>query len=344
MGSKPAAVMGLLVMAMATAGCRHHERFDEDEWTQSGCIPDEWEEEHAPAERVRPSVIGWNADVSRALARRMGEASIVVVAYDTQLRVLEDCQVSSPTRYVYRTLGESRVDEAPLVSPEQLQEKLPLATEIEPTPGQTHRLARSQVGSWLASGAPIRLESLEGNCDGATHLVTAAEVGAYELYRSEELVDRRGVFRACVATTDPTPPEGCDNLLRLELSELAPRRTVELAPTQTQLEAGPDPATMTDEERIDHAKRLYVEGDEAFMSGNYEVALTKFETAYRVYVPNLHQFTFNIAMAAFELGDCARAKLAYQRFVDLVPDHPARAEAQERLLEIERSGCANGWR
>lgn len=334
----------MLVMAMATSGCRHHERFDEDEWTQSGCIPDEWEEEHAPAERIRPSVIGWNAEVSRSLSRRMGEASVLVVAYDTQLRVLEDCQIAMPTRYVYRTLGESQVDEARLVSPEQLREKLPLATEIEATPGQTHRLSRSQVGSWLASGAPVSLESLEGHCDDATHLVTAAEVGAYELYRSDELVDRRGVFRACTATADPTPPEGCDSLLRLELSELAPRRTVLLAPTQTPLEAGPDPATMSEEEKVEYAKRLYVEGDEAFMSGDYEVALTKFETAYRVYVPNLHPFAINIAAAAFELGDCAKAKLAYQRFLDLVPDHPARAQAMERLLEIERSGCADGWR
>ena len=336
--------MGMLVTALLVSGCRHHERFDDDEWTQSGCIPDEWEEEHGPAERTRPSVIGWNAEVSRALGRRMGEASIVVVAFDTQLRILEDCQVTSPTRYVYRTLGESKVDEARLVSPEQLEEKLPLATELEAAPGQTHRLARSQVGSWLASGAPVGLDSLQGSCDEATHLVTAADVGAYELYRSEELVDRRGVFRACTATTDPTPPEGCDNLLRLELTELAPRRTVHLAPTQTRLEPGPDPASMTDEERVEYAKQLYIDGDAAFMNGNYEEALTKFETAYRVYVPNLHQFTFNIAMAAFELGDCARAKLGYQRFLDLVPDHPSRAEAMERLLEIERSGCADGWR
>lgn len=36
-----------------------------------------------------------------------------------------------------------------------------------------------------------------------------------------------------------------------------------------------------------------------------------------------------------------KAKTAFQRFLDLVSEHPARKQAQEKLLEIERSGCAN---
>jgi hypothetical protein len=102
-----------------------------------------------------------------------------------------------------------------------------------------------------------------------------------------------------------------------------------------------DPSGMSDEEKLENAKTLYGEGDAALQSGDPATALQKFEEAYNTYAPSMHLFNFNIASAAYELGDCAKAKVAYQRFLDLVPDHPARGDAQEKLLEIERSGCAS---
>ena len=102
-----------------------------------------------------------------------------------------------------------------------------------------------------------------------------------------------------------------------------------------------DPAAMSDEEKLEVAKGLYGEGDTAFQAGSFQEALTKFEEAYNVYAPSFHVFNFNIGAAAYELGDCVKAKTAFQRFLDLVPEHPSRADAQEKLLEIDRSGCAN---
>lgn len=102
----------------------------------------------------------------------------------------------------------------------------------------------------------------------------------------------------------------------------------------------PDPATMSDEDKMNHAKNLYGEADAAFQSGDFATALSKFEEAYNYYAPSLHLFNFNIGAAAYELGDCVKAKTAFQRFLDLVPDHPERGTAQEKLIEIERSGCA----
>jgi hypothetical protein len=107
------------------------------------------------------------------------------------------------------------------------------------------------------------------------------------------------------------------------------------------LAATQDPATMSDADKLKHAKQLYGEGDAAFKSGDSATALTKFEEAYNVFAPNLHVFNINIGLAAQDLGDCVKAKTAFQRFLDLVSDHPARKQAQEKLLEIERSGCAN---
>ncbi|MEM6996653.1 MAG: outer membrane protein assembly factor BamD [Myxococcota bacterium] len=335
--------VGLLVVVTLASGCRHREYLDDDDWTQSSCIPREWQEEPERVEPVRPSVIGWNAEAAGALARRMGQSAIVVVAYDgAELRILNHCQVTSRSRYRYRPLGETRVDEARLVSAEQVQERMPLATDVAAAPGQPHRLSRAPIGGWSASGPRVDTGALQGDCTLATHVVTGAVVGAYELVRlgdSEEVIDRRGVFRACTETTRPGPPEGCDTLLRLELAALSPRRQLSLAPPQTEPEPGPDPTSMSDDERMEYAKQLYVEGDTAFESGDYVTALIKFETAYNVYVPQLHLFNFNIAMAAFELGDCLKTKVALERFLDLVAEHPSRNEAAEALLELERSGC-----
>ena len=93
------------------------------------------------------------------------------------------------------------------------------------------------------------------------------------------------------------------------------------------------------EQQIDYAKELYQQGEEALGKRDYKTAVAKFEEAYR-YAPDLHVFNFNIANAAFAGGNCAKAKTYFQRFLDTVPDHPERTSAQEKLLEIERSGCA----
>jgi hypothetical protein len=104
---------------------------------------------------------------------------------------------------------------------------------------------------------------------------------------------------------------------------------------------GPDPSTMSDEERVEQAKILYGEAEGSFADGDFTTALAKYEEAYHVYAPQLHVFNINIGMAAYETGDCVKAKTALQRFLDLVTDHPGRGAAQEKLIAIERSGCAN---
>jgi hypothetical protein len=121
---------------------------------------------------------------------------------------------------------------------------------------------------------------------------------------------------------------------------LALSLSMALAPLPA-LAATQDPSTMSDADKMARAKQLYGEGDKAFNSGDSATALTKFEEAYNTYAPSLHVFNMNIGLAAYDLGDCVKAKTAFQRFLDLVADHPARGQAQEKLLEIERSGCAN---
>ncbi len=110
------------------------------------------------------------------------------------------------------------------------------------------------------------------------------------------------------------------------------------APADT---AAADPSTMTPEQKLARAKTLFGEGTAALKGNDGATALTKFEEAYNVYAPDKHKFNFNIGAAAHMVGDCVKAKQAYQRFLDLVPEDPNRGEAQAKILEIDRSGCAN---
>ena len=102
-----------------------------------------------------------------------------------------------------------------------------------------------------------------------------------------------------------------------------------------------DPAAMTPEQKLEKAKQLFGEGNAALEAGDAVTALARFEDAYFNYTPERHKFNFNIGVAAYAAGDCVKAKAAWQRFLDLVPEDPNRGEAQLKILEIERSGCAN---
>ncbi|MBK6916673.1 MAG: tetratricopeptide repeat protein [Deltaproteobacteria bacterium] len=104
---------------------------------------------------------------------------------------------------------------------------------------------------------------------------------------------------------------------------------------------GGDPSAMTPEQKLERAKQLFGEGLGALEAGDNATALERFEDAYYNYTPDKHKFNFNIGIAAYGVGDCVKARAAFQRFLDLVPEDPNRGEAQVKIMEIDRSGCAN---
>ncbi len=93
------------------------------------------------------------------------------------------------------------------------------------------------------------------------------------------------------------------------------------------------------QQQMEYAKQQFAEGEKLLADGKAAEAVKKYETAYQ-YAPELHLLNYNIGVAAMQAGDCVKAKTAFQRFLDLVPEHEMRGDAQQQLLEIERSGCA----
>ena len=95
-------------------------------------------------------------------------------------------------------------------------------------------------------------------------------------------------------------------------------------------------APESSEQNLDYAKQLYADGEKAMEAGDFATAKAKYMAGY-AYAPELHVFTFNIAMAADAAGECAVAKKYFQHFVDLVPKHAERDTAKKRLAELEKS-------
>ncbi len=93
------------------------------------------------------------------------------------------------------------------------------------------------------------------------------------------------------------------------------------------------------QQQMEYAKQQFAEGEQLLAEGKAVEAVKKYETAYQ-YAPELHLLNYNIGVAAMQAGDCNKAKVAFQRFLDLVHEHEMRADAQQQLLDIERSGCA----
>lgn len=88
--------------------------------------------------------------------------------------------------------------------------------------------------------------------------------------------------------------------------------------------------------QLDQAKKVYAEGKALLEARNYVDAIYKFEEAYRL-APDKHLFNYNIASAAELAGDCVKAGRHYKMFLDLVPEHDARADATKALAKVEAS-------
>ena len=88
--------------------------------------------------------------------------------------------------------------------------------------------------------------------------------------------------------------------------------------------------------QLEQSKKLYQEGVEAMDKGEAQAALAAFQQGYAL-APELHVFNYNIAAAAEATGDCRLALKAYQRFLDLVPEHPERGNVEGKLADLRNS-------
>lgn len=97
-------------------------------------------------------------------------------------------------------------------------------------------------------------------------------------------------------------------------------------------EAPPPPDTLSDEEKLDWAKKLYMKAKAYHDAEDYYNSVIKYEEAYR-YAPDKHIFAYNLGIDAWELRDCARVKQYLQLFMIKDDSHPDLRKTAKEILD-----------
>lgn len=191
---------------------------------------------------TRPLVLEWPAADRAALeAQRAG--GVVVVRYGGgQMDVLRGCKAPGAYRYVPVTPKEEGLV---VRDATELAAAMPIHTaslEARLQRQQQLEVSTTIVGMYEAPGQQWTASDLRGDCGGATHVVRALTVGAFEIdasaraaasagvhvlgagasasqEASREAVNRDGDKTACAkgGARDTSPPYGCGAMLRVEV-------------------------------------------------------------------------------------------------------------------------------
>ncbi len=209
-----------------------------------------------------PLIVEW-PDAARGKLESLRKRGLVVVRYaGCELEVLGRCNAKQEYFYSPITRKQSKVT---IKEEDELYANMPVgAVKLEGklrTAGQL-TVQMSLVGRYETTGKRASVSDLEGDCDGATHVVTALSVGAFSFYAgsdadvgggakvgvggvalgsggarsvaARELLQKDGDEQSCVQATaaDKMPPEGCGALLQLEVAPLgrAAAKTAIVAP------------------------------------------------------------------------------------------------------------------
>ncbi len=194
-----------------------------------------------------PLVIDWKSHERTNLEEAMGEG-VAVVSYDCKsLSLVKDCHVDG----TYGFFGVTKKEEViQLEDGDEIRANLP-AFGIKMTAGlernSTLDLALIMIGKKRTTVKVVARPQLKGSCDGATHFVRGAFLGAFamgtgtrgtvsaavDLFGAGAQAESRSSRKArsadgepkeCATSTTgaPSPPANCSALLRLELAAITP--------------------------------------------------------------------------------------------------------------------------
>jgi len=210
------------------------------------------QEKTAKPKYAEPLVVDWSSKqrVDLELAMRAG---VAVVSYSCEkFELLSDCRMAGD----YAFAGVSRKEDfIQLTNSDELKANLPvqgakLGGALER--GASVDLALVRIGKRTTAVRFAGKEELEGECEGASHIVRAATVGAFAMTRGtvgkvraaaelfgastsaasksrKQIANRDGDLKACrtAKSAAEAPPDQCQAALRLEIVPLgaeAPRR------------------------------------------------------------------------------------------------------------------------
>ncbi len=193
--------------------------------------------------RAEPLIVDWSSDDRTDLEVAMRDG-IVVAAYDcNDFRVLENCHADGG--YAFAGVGRKQ-DVVQIIGQDELHANFPLgkanfAAALDR--GSTIDVALVTVGKHRTAAWQVARGDLQGDCEGATHFISSALVGAFavstgtrghvssvaEVFKvgdiggastsSQQSLNRDGDLAACEASSpaDTSPPPQCQAILRVEL-------------------------------------------------------------------------------------------------------------------------------
>ena len=195
--------------------------------------------------QAEPLIVEW-PDAARGKLESQVRRGVVAVRYvGCDMQVLGQC--TAPGKYGYASLNpkKSRVK---MRNADELYANIPAyAVKFESTLARAGELnvEMTIVGRYESDRSSVRVEDLQGDCDGATHVVTGLSVGAFEFFAgadarvgagvsagdvgvnakstsSRETLNADGQEEACrkAAAADTIPPYGCGALLGLEVQPI----------------------------------------------------------------------------------------------------------------------------
>lgn len=134
------------------------------------------------AKYAKPLIVDLDADARVDLEAAM-KKGLVIVSYDcSNLRVLSSCKLPDAT---YEYAGTSRKEQVVQIkNADDLSVNLPLSSAKlsgELTSGRTIDLALVLVGRRSTTVAKVDRDDLQGGCDGATHYLQNATLGAFSM-------------------------------------------------------------------------------------------------------------------------------------------------------------------
>lgn len=204
--------------------------------------------------QTEPLIVEWPAAQRTKLEALSRRGAVAVKYQGCELEVLAQCVVSKTYAYTSTTRQRERVR---IRNEDELYARLPIgAVRLEADLKKAGELNVSMtiVGTYETDRAIVHRDELAGECDGATHIVTALTVGAFEFVAGadaeggagatiagtgagmrgssrREMLNQAGDEAACERATaeDQTPPYGCGALLRLEVFPIWDRRAASAA-------------------------------------------------------------------------------------------------------------------
>ncbi|MGH7297170.1 MAG: hypothetical protein ACRELB_19685, partial [Polyangiaceae bacterium] len=233
----PLALLALLALLVPAAGCARPLSTDAQ-------VPEYAPKDQASAQAAkspsRPLILEWPAADRAALEGQLAGGGVVVRYGNREMEVLRGCRVAARYRYTAITPKQedlvmrdsSELDAQMPIHPASLEARLQQKQQLE--------VAMTIVGLYQADPKTWRAADLQGDCAGATHVIDALTVGAFEIAASaaasqsarvrvlgagaggehtseREVLHGDGKKEACdrSAARDASPPYACGALLRV---------------------------------------------------------------------------------------------------------------------------------